>query len=50
VVVGGTTLLPIFILVVFPTMIDLFGKQAVRRGRAAEQSLAGNRPDRRPAS
>jgi heavy metal efflux system protein len=33
VVVGGTTLLPIFILVVFPAMIDLFGKPASLRRR-----------------
>jgi cobalt-zinc-cadmium resistance protein CzcA len=31
VVVGGTTLLPVFILVVFPAMIDLFGKPAALR-------------------
>jgi cobalt-zinc-cadmium resistance protein CzcA len=31
VVVGGTTLLPVFILVVFPAMIDLFGRPASLR-------------------
>ena len=31
VVVGGTTLLPAFILVVLPVLIDLFGRQPVRR-------------------
>jgi cobalt-zinc-cadmium resistance protein CzcA len=31
VVVGGTTLLPVFILVVFPAMIDLFGRPAAAR-------------------
>jgi cobalt-zinc-cadmium resistance protein CzcA len=35
VVVGGTTLLPVFILVVFPAMIDLIGRS--RRARLAEQ-------------
>jgi cobalt-zinc-cadmium resistance protein CzcA len=38
VVVGGTTLLPVFILVVFPVMIDLFGRSAAaRRAEAAEE-------------
>ncbi len=32
VVVGGTTVLPLFILVVFPAMIDLFGRPASARG------------------
>lgn len=31
VVVGGTTILPLFILVVFPVMIDLFGRPAAAR-------------------
>ncbi|TCZ57262.1 efflux RND transporter permease subunit [Roseicella aquatilis] len=35
VVVGGTTLLPVFILVVFPAMIDLFGKPAAVRRQEA---------------
>jgi cobalt-zinc-cadmium resistance protein CzcA len=43
VVVGGTTLLPIFILVVFPAMIDLFGKHATRRRRAPKGATAGSR-------
>jgi len=42
VVVGGTTLLPVFILVVFPVMIDLFGRStAARRAEAAEELHGG---------
>ena len=42
VVVGGTTLLPVFILVVFPVMIDLFGRSAAaRRAEEAEELHAG---------
>jgi cobalt-zinc-cadmium resistance protein CzcA len=38
VVVGGTTLLPVFILIVFPVMIDLFGRhRATRAQRTAEE-------------
>ena len=41
-VVGGTTLLPVFILVVFPVMIDLFGRSAAaRRAEEAEELHAG---------
>ena len=38
VVVGGTTLLPLFILVVFPAMIDLFGRPAALRREAPSQA------------
>ena len=42
VVVGGTLLLPLFILVVFPVMIDLFGRSAAqRRDAAASVGLDG---------
>ena len=42
VVVGGTTLLPVFILVVFPVMIDLFGRSAAeRRAEEEEEGLHG---------
>ena len=38
VVVGGTTVLPVFILITFPTMIDLFGRSAaVRRAEGVER-------------
>ncbi|MDO9712175.1 efflux RND transporter permease subunit [Paracraurococcus lichenis] len=43
VVVGGTTLLPAFILVVFPAMIDLFGKPASLRRRAPRGATVGAR-------
>ena len=40
VVVGGTTLLPVFILIVFPTMIDLFGRSAALRRSSPEGAVA----------
>ncbi|HYZ33847.1 MAG TPA: CusA/CzcA family heavy metal efflux RND transporter [Crenalkalicoccus sp.] len=41
VVVGGTVLLPVFILVVFPAMIDLFGRAAARWREAAAEGRFG---------
>jgi cobalt-zinc-cadmium resistance protein CzcA len=38
VVVGGIGLVPVFILVVFPVMIDLFGRS--RRSLRAERAAA----------
>ncbi len=38
VVVGGIGLVPVFILVVFPAMIDLFGRS--RRARRTERAAA----------
>jgi cobalt-zinc-cadmium resistance protein CzcA len=41
VVVGGIGLVPLFILVVFPAMIDLFGKpRHIRRAEAAASGAA----------
>ncbi len=41
VVVGGTTVLPVFILVVFPTLIDLFGRPRRVLGRAGARTGVG---------
>jgi cobalt-zinc-cadmium resistance protein CzcA len=42
VVVGGTLLLPAFILVVLPVMIDLSGRPAAKRSRAPDAAKAGS--------
>ncbi|MCK8785938.1 CusA/CzcA family heavy metal efflux RND transporter [Roseomonas sp. NAR14] len=42
VVVGGTVLLPVFILIIFPVMIDVFGRSAAERQRvAARRTVPG---------
>jgi cobalt-zinc-cadmium resistance protein CzcA len=41
VVVGGTTVLPVFILITFPTMIDLFGRSAAMRRAEGAERLGG---------